>query len=151
MKHRVHLQGAPRSHASTLQRAVLHALALVEAGPGALTLRVTDEAEIRRLNADFADADHATDVLSFADGEADADGPGTYFGDVVIALPLAEAQALAAGHPVDAELALLAVHGTLHLLGHDHRDAGTRRRMWDLQDRILGDIGCPIRSPHGDP
>lgn len=150
MTHHVHLQGIPRQHAPALKRAILHALALAQAGPGSLTLRVTDEAELRRLNAQFADCDHATDVLSFADGDPDAEGTGVYFGDIVIALPVAEANAEATGHDVQTELVLLAVHGTLHLLGYDHADELARNAMWRRQDQILGDIGCSIRSPQGE-
>ena len=150
MTHQVHLQGVPRKHAPALRRAALHTLALAEAGPGALTLRLTDEAELRRLNAQYADADHATDVLSFPDGGPDAEGTRVYFGDVVIALPIADAHARAAGHDVQSELTLLAVHGTLHLLGYDHATQQARRAMWQRQDQVLTDIGCSIRSPQGD-
>ena len=150
MTHHVHLQGVPRQHAPGLKRAILHALALAKADPGSLTLRVTDEAELRRLNAQFASSEGATDVLSFSDGDPDVEGAGVYFGDIVIALPVAEANAKAAGHDVRAELALLAVHGTLHLLGYDHADRLARGAMWKRQDQILEDIGCSIRSPQGE-
>ncbi len=150
MIHAVHLQGVPRQHAAALRRALRRSLALAHAGPGSLTLRLADEDEVRRLNSEFAHNDHPTDVLSFPDGSPDAEGTGTYFGDVVIAVPIAAAQAAAAGHDVQAELVLLAVHGTLHLLGHDHSGDPARRAMWGLQDRILIDIGCPVRSPQGE-
>lgn len=150
MTHYVHLQGVTRQHAPALKRAILHALALAKADPGSLTLRVTDEAELRRLNAQFAGSEGATDVLSFSDGDPDVEGTGAYFGDIVIALPVAEANAKAAGHDVQAELVLLAVHGTLHLLGYDHTDELARGAMWQRQDQILGDIGCSIRSPQGE-
>lgn len=150
MTYAVHLQGVPRQHAAALRRAVRRSLALANARPGNLTLRLAGEDEVRRLNSEFAHHDSATDVLSFPDGAPDAEGAGAYFGDVVIALPIAAAQAAAAGHDVQAELVLLAVHGTLHLLGHDHADEPARRTMWSLQDRILTDIGCPVRSPQGD-
>jgi probable rRNA maturation factor len=150
MTHSVHLQGVPRQYAAALKRAIHSALALAGADPGGLTLRLTDDNELRRLNADFAHADYVTDVLSFPNGDPDAEGVGTYFGDVVIALPVAAAHAKAAGHDVQAELILLAVHGTLHLFGHDHADAQSRAAMWQRQDQILADLGCPIRSPQDD-
>lgn len=148
MTHQVHLQGVPRRYAPVLRRAIL--AALEGAAPGSVTVRLTDEAELRRLNARFADADRATDVLSFPNGDPDSEGTGVYFGDVVIALPVARANAQAAGHDVGAELILLAVHGTLHLLGHDHADKLARGAMWERQDQILGDLGCSIRSPQGE-
>lgn len=150
MTHQVYLQGVSRRHAAALERAILHALALAEAGPGSMTLRVTDEAELRRLNAQFAKSDHATDVLSFPDGDPDVEGSGVYFGDVVIALPVADSHAKVAGHDVQAELILLAVHGTLHLLGYDHANDQSRGAMWQRQDQILADVGCSIRSPQGE-
>ena len=150
MTHQVHLQGASRRHAPALKRAILQTLAMSEAGPGSLTLRLTDEAELRRLNAQYAGSDHATDVLSFADGDPDVEGTGVYFGDVVIALPTADAHARAAGHDVQSELVLLAIHGTLHLLGFDHANDRSRDAMWRRQDQILADIGCLIRSPQGE-
>jgi probable rRNA maturation factor len=150
MTHVVHLQGVPRQYAAALRRAIRHALALAKAGPGSLTLRLTDEDELRRLNADFAHADCLTDVLSFPSGDPDGEGTGTYFGDVVIALPVAATHAKAAGHDVQAELTLLAVHGTLHLFGHDHADGRSRAAMWRRQDQILADLGCSIRSPRDD-
>jgi probable rRNA maturation factor len=150
MTHQIHFQGVPLQHAPVLKRALLRTLSLAKAGPGSLTLRLTDEAESRRLNADFADSDHATDVLSFPDGDPDVEGTGVYFGDVVIALPIADANARAAGHDVQDELVLLAVHGALHLLGYDHTNGQARGAMWQRQDFILADIGCPIRSPQGE-
>lgn len=150
MTHAVHLQGSPRKHAPALRRAARRTLAIAHASPGSLTLRVTDEEEMRRLNTDFAHAPHSTDVLSFPNGDPDPEASGVYFGDVVIALPVAAAQASAAGHDVQAELVLLAVHGTLHLLGYDHADQQARAVMWRLQDQILGDLGCPLSSPPGE-
>jgi probable rRNA maturation factor len=149
MTHAVHLQGVPRQHAAELRRAIRRALALANAGPGSLTLRLTDEGEMRRLNTEFAHTDGITDVLSFPDGTPDPEGPGAYYGDIVIGLPVAASQADAAGHSLDAELVLLAVHGTLHLLGHDHADPSGRVAMWGLQDRILSDVGCLLRTPQG--
>ena len=149
MTHTVHLQGVPRQHAAELRRAVRMALALGNAGPGSLTLRLTDEAEMLRLNTEFAHTNRVTDVLSFPDGSPDPAGTGAYHGDIVIALPIAASHAAADGHSVQAELVLLAVHGTLHLLGHDHADLPGRELMWSLQDRILSDIGCLLRSPQG--
>ncbi|MCJ7708652.1 MAG: rRNA maturation RNase YbeY, partial [Anaerolineales bacterium] len=64
-----------------------------------------------------------------------------YFGDVIIAVPVAMAQASEAKHPPAAELALLTVHGVLHLLGHDHADPQERGRMESAQTAILARLG----------
>ena len=117
--------------------------------PVALTLLLTDDGRMRRLNRDYRGYDEPTDVLSFPAG---APMPGMtagplYLGDVVMAIPVAERQAAAAGHSLIAELQLLAVHGTLHLLGHDHAGAEDRERMWAAQTAVLAQIGLHDITP----
>ena len=67
--------------------------------------------------------------------------PGTedWLGDIVISVPRARRQAKDAGHPVNAELRLLAVHGFLHLLGYDHAEPEEEARMTALTNRILAE------------
>jgi probable rRNA maturation factor len=121
---------------------VLHAARatlLHEGAPeGDLTLALTSAARIRELNHRFAGEDRPTDVLSFVDGANDAESGRLYFGDVLIAVPVAEEQAEAAGHSLAEEMRLLTVHGVLHLLGHDHARPADRRRMEESQRAILG-------------
>jgi rRNA maturation RNase YbeY len=89
---------------------------------------------LRRLNRRFRGVDRPTDVLSFPDGEGDADGRRR-LGDIAISVEAAAAQARAAGWSLGEVLDRLVVHGVLHLLGYDHeRDAG---EMMALQGRIL--------------
>jgi len=151
MIHQVTLQAVPRPLAPQVRHAARRTLATVGAPPGALTIRLTDAEGIRQLNRDYAHADHATDVLSFPSGGRLSTTDDVYFGDIAIALPIAAAQAQAEGHDLPAELALLTVHGVLHLLGHDHDRPSSQVAMWDLQDRILADLGLPIRSPKSAP
>jgi probable rRNA maturation factor len=75
-------------------------------------------ARMRSLNRGFRGKDRVTDVLSFGLGEI-VEGRW-HAGDVVICLPRARAQAVRAGHSLAREALLLAVHGTLHLLGFRH-------------------------------
>lgn len=105
-----------------------------------LTLLLTAEERVRDLNRAYRGVDRATDVLSFPFGESLPDG-GQYLGDVAIAVPVAQAQAAAAGHSLEAELVLLAVHGILHLLGYDHAQAGEKARMWAAQAQLLEQLG----------
>jgi probable rRNA maturation factor len=93
------------------------------------------------MNRSYAGTDSSTDVLSFADGEADPDSGRVYFGDVVICVPMAAAQARRADHPLVDELSLLTIHGVLHLLGHDHSQRVERQRMWAAQAEILSQLG----------
>ena len=108
---------------------------------GHLAIVLADRERMRDLNREYAGQDSPTDVLSFADGSLDPHSGQIYLGDVVICLPVALEQAVSAGHSPESELALLAVHGVLHLLGHDHGQAAERAKMWEAQQRILSGLG----------
>lgn len=131
-----------------IRRAVAAALAHERgrAGGVELTVAVVDDAEIHRLNREFRHQDAVTDVLSFATRDDTADwvappataaGEPAYLGDIVISWPRAEAQAAEYGHALDRELAFLAVHGTLHLLGHDHEVETERAQMRAAEEAIM--------------
>jgi len=106
-----------------------------------LTLVVTDDAQLQQLNRDFLGIDAPTDVLAFPAGFTDPDSQQPYLGDILISLPRAEEQAAAHQHEVQAELLLLAVHGTLHLLGFDHAAEEEQAVMWAAQTEILKRLG----------
>ncbi len=128
--------------ATDLHAAAVAALASEGQIDGEITLVVTDDAQVRELNARYRGVDSATDVLAFP-----ARGPekrfvepqeaAKYLGDVIIAYPRASAQAEAAAHPVANELRLLVVHGTLHLLGYGHATPEEEATMWARQERIM--------------
>lgn len=107
-----------------------------------LTLVITDDATIQQLNSTYRGIDAPTDVLSFATADSPDDfvTPAElppYLGDVIVSLPTALVQAAEHGQPTEQEVALLIVHGCLHLLGYDHGEDDERQRMWALQDEIL--------------
>jgi len=120
-------------------------------GPVALTIVVTGDGNVRRLNRAYRGVDATTDVLAFGDAEGDgfvtAPGVPRYLGDVIISLPCAKVQARRAGHPLEAELQLLTVHGVLHLLGHDHSEPAEKAAMWAAQTEILRALGVPVADP----
>ena len=88
---------------------------------------------MRRANFKFRGQNHATDVLSFPDGDSG------HLGDLLICARQAARQAQRLGHSVDAELKILVLHGVLHLLGHDHeRDQGEMQRLESRWRRTLG-------------
>jgi probable rRNA maturation factor len=129
-----------------LRRAAEAALAHQQAPDGArLSVVVTDDDELRRLNEEYLGHNAVTDVLAFPDGDTDPETGAPYLGDVIIAFPQAASQAEAAGHPVIEELQLLVVHGVLHLLEHDHYEPGEKARMWAAQDEILTGLGVRAR------
>jgi probable rRNA maturation factor len=86
-----------------------------------------------------------TDVLAFPMDELDTARPDdpepgpALLGDVVLCPAFAAAQARKAGHGLADELALLTVHGVLHLLGYDHAEPEQEREMFGLQNRLLAD------------
>ena len=91
-----------------------------------LALVLTDDALLTQLNEQYRGKEGPTDVLSFPmDPDDLVPGEPAQLGDILISVPQAEANAIAAGHGRAMELRLLAVHGLLHLLGHeDETDAG---------------------------
>ena len=133
-------------YASDVERAALAALAGEKAESGALTIVLADEEQMQTLNREFSGKDISTDVLSFPDGTVDPDLNLMYFGDIIIAVPIAQEQAKRAEHAINNELMLLTVHGTLHLLGFDHILPQEKDRMWAHQERILAQLGITIQS-----
>ena len=91
-----------------------------------LAIVLTDDAQLHTLNLQYRGIDQPTDVLSFPADPADLPpGEPAYLGDILISVPYAARNAEAAGWSLAEELRLLAVHGLLHLLGHDDEtDAG---------------------------
>jgi len=106
-----------------------------------LTIVLTDDAQLHKLNLQWMGVDAPTDVLSFPSDEIDPESGNRYLGDILISVQRAAEQARAAGHAAEAEAQLLVVHGVLHLLGHDHAEAGEKTRMWQAQGAILSALG----------
>ena len=123
-----------------LERAALTTLANQDA-QGDLSIVLTDDAQLREFNRDYLGIDAPTDVLSFPASETDPETGHRYLGDILISVPRAYEQAGAAGHKLEAEVQLLIVHGTLHLLGHDHAEAEEKAQMWKAQAEVLARIG----------
>jgi len=106
-----------------------------------VSLVLCGDAAIRKLNKRWRGFDKSTDVLSFPqlEGEVAPQPPGAplVLGDVVISLPTAKRQAKEAGKALEEELALLWVHGLLHLLGYDHARKTDERKMFALQEKFF--------------
>jgi len=110
-------------------------------GRSELSLILTDDPGIARLNARYRGRRGPTDVLSFSLVEGEhADRRGRLLGDVVIGVAQAARQARRAHRGLDRELARLLVHGVLHLLGHDHAEAEEARRMAREERRLRREL-----------
>ena len=118
-----------------------------------INVLITNDSGIHEINREQRDVDRPTDVLSFPmfdlqpgdKPEADWADPDTDLvplGDMVISLERCAAQAEEFGHPLERELAYLAVHSTLHLLGYDHMDEGPMKaQMRGREEAILETLG----------
>jgi probable rRNA maturation factor len=115
--------------------------------PGAeLSMVLLDTAAMADLHMRWMDLPGPTDVMSFPmdelepGGRPDAAEPGpSMLGDIVLCPQFAADQAKAAGHDLEHELALLTVHGVLHLLGFDHAEPDEEKEMFGLQRQLLDD------------
>ncbi len=130
-----------------------------------VSLLIADDATVQELNRRFRGLDEVTDVLSFStahqghwEGEAEAsvepgieEGEGwpdfvlppdelPPLGEIIVSYPQTCRQAKTTAHPVERELALLIVHGALHLVGHDHLESEETARMQALERAALAEI-----------
>jgi len=118
------------------------------AARSSLSLLLVGDGTMRRFNRRYRRKDRTTDVLAFPMPAAPRLTPhvsrftSSMLGDVVISLPQAQRQAKAAGHSTDREVAVLLIHGTLHLLGYDHeRSAREAQRMHRKERAVMRKIG----------
>jgi probable rRNA maturation factor len=101
-----------------------------------LSFVVVDDERMAELHERYADVPGPTDVLSFPLAE-----DPVLLGEVVISADTARREAAARGHPAYDELLLYAVHGVMHLVGHDDHDPAQRRRMRSAERRALAALG----------
>ena len=141
-----------------LEQVARHALDVGKsAADTEVSVVITDDEEVRKLNKLHRGVDEYTDVLSFSfthhgqyygDGELPPErsagvefvlpqGKQATLGEVIISYPQARRQAEQSGDSVDEELAVLLAHGVLHLLGHDHEIPGDRAEMEKVQAQVL--------------
>jgi len=110
---------------------------------GDVCVALVSDARMRALNRQFRGKDEVTDVLSFPADPSTPLRAGTrgFLGDIVMASGVAKKQAKAAGHSLNTEIRVLALHGLLHLLGYDHdADDG---KMAKVEARLRKKAGLP--------
>ncbi|MFN4288331.1 MAG: rRNA maturation RNase YbeY [Brevundimonas sp.] len=104
---------------------------------GEVAVLLTSDEAMRVLNRDLRGRDRPTNVLSFPAHESAA----PHLGDIALGLGTCEREALEQGKSLEAHLAHLVVHGTLHLLGHDHETDDEAEAMEALERTILAGMG----------
>ncbi len=102
-----------------------------------VSVALVDDAYIRVLNREYRGVDQATDVLAFPMEPERDDSAEPALGDVVISVERAREQARQFRHPLRRELALLAIHGVLHLLGYEDETEAGASAMWSRQKSLL--------------
>ncbi len=116
--------------------------------PDELVIGLTfcDDEAIRSINNEYRGIDRATDVLSFPLYERDdeielLEGELAPFGDIVLSVPHAQAQAAEYGHSVEREVCYLIVHGLMHLAGYDHIEPEDKVEMRAAEEALLNAVG----------
>jgi len=101
-----------------------------------LSIVLVDKDEIQNLNAKYRGINTPTDVLSFPQPQDDFEGP-CLLGDVVISPQVAESQAVKYQHSFEKEMAILLIHGILHLIGFDHEESEEKEEMQKREEEIF--------------
>ena len=109
-----------------------------------IDMTIVDDEMIRQINSEYRQKDVSTDVLSFPQYERDDDLTNEVpllYGDVVISLEHAKAQAESYNHSLKRELSYLFVHSLLHLRGYDHMVENDKKEMRQHEEQILCEVG----------
>lgn len=128
----------------TITRAGEAALAQRKLKSAALSILLTNDKEVRALNAQYRGKDKPTNVLSFPDGEVI--GGVRQLGDVAMAYETIAREAKAQKKPLKAHVTHLTIHGVLHLLGYDHESESDAETMESIEINILKRMG--IANPY---
>jgi probable rRNA maturation factor len=110
-----------------------------------INVRIMDQAKVREYNRRYSGHDEATDVLSFNYDQVHPRA-NEELGDIVISFQHVINQAKQAGTDDGTELALLTLHGILHILGYDHADKKQQKKLDELQEDIMSQAGLECRK-----
>lgn len=104
------------------------------------SLIIVGKNKIKSINKQYRNIDKETDVISFAEIDSKDDYFDNYLGDIFINVDKVKSQSKEYGHSLKREFCFLLVHGMLHLFGYDHMKKSDEKKMFLLQDRIIGDL-----------
>jgi probable rRNA maturation factor len=127
-------------------RASVTASGVVMAPSAEVSVQLSDDSNVRALNARWRGIDRPTNVLSFPAVDAGAIGTSPLLGDIVVAFETVTGEALEEGKSFADHFSHLIVHGFLHLLGFDHQTAGQAEHMEALEVSALSGLG--IANPY---
>jgi len=129
---------APENTEGVIRQAVGATLEHEGVSDASISVTLLDDKRIKAMNRKYLEHDRVTDVISFPLYERGE----TVVGDIYIGYEQAQDQAADADIELNQEIARLAIHGTLHVLGYDHPEEGDRAasEMWQLQEEILGGL-----------
>jgi probable rRNA maturation factor len=137
-------RGVSRVDVARRARAMLLAVQMADAE---LSILLTGDDQIQKLNRIYRKKNRPTDVLAFAQREGDhGERAGDLLGDVVVSIPTARRQAAARGKDLSSELTMLLAHGLLHLLGWDHATEAEDRRMRAETARLCEAADTAVRA-----
>lgn len=126
--------------AAEIQSLMSYALTSLKLNPECdLNISFVDDDYMTELHIKWMDEPGTTDVLSFPMDMPDSEGEAVTLGDIVISPVVAAAQALNQGHSTEHEIYILATHGLLHIIGHDHAEPEEEKVMFALQAKIVSD------------
>ncbi len=110
-----------------------------------ISVILTNEEEIQKINKEYRNIDKPTDVLSFPmfepDEIEDAKKLEEVLGDIVVCLPIVKRQAIEYEHSEEREFAYMLVHGFYHLMGYDHIEDNDKVKMREKEEKVLSKLG----------
>lgn len=131
---------APDALESFIRQAVVRTLDAEGSEDAEISVTFLGDDAIKAMNREYLSKDRPTDVIAFSLGDE-----GEVLGDIYVGSDQARRQAKTLGVDFDEEVVRLVIHGTLHVLGHDHPDGGDREgsAMYRLQERLVGEVMGP--------
>ena len=132
---------------AVVERAVLATLVAEKAGEAGLSVLLGNDAAVRELNAQYRGKDQPTNVLSFPAPQIPGQ-PAQILGDIILAYETCRSEAEAEGKSLADHVSHLVIHGTLHLLGHDHQQDEEAEAMETREIALLAGLG--IANPYAD-